>query len=201
VSYNSVLVVSDARFEPSGSWLGDPLSDLICVQKDIQNQSRLDIAITRTDGQASSGAGAIGYLVLTFKTLPPDSLLRTVLFTAHALAITPAEKLIALGESRQEIVLRGQTNSGTQTALLPNHAIQLFPNPALDFLLLKSSSAPIHRVEISGTDGTLHEISEFENPVQHVRIELGKMPAGTYFARVFCGTGVVVKKFMIVRTY
>ena len=201
VSYDSVLVVSDAKFEPLSSWMGDPLSDLICVQKDFQNQSRLDIAITRTDGQASSGAGAIGYLVLTFKTLPPDSWLRTVLFTAHALAMTPAEKLIALGETRQEIILRSPVNNATQTSILPDNTIVLSPNPASENLLLQSNSLPVRRIEISSADGSLHQILDFAMAAQQVQIELGKMPAGTYFARVFCETGVVVKKFMIVRTY
>ena len=201
VSYDSVLVVSDAKFEPLSSWLGDPLSDLICVQKDFQNQSRLDIAITRTDGQAASGAGAIGYLVLTFKTLPPDSWLRTVLFTAHALAVTPAEKLIALGETRQEIILRSPVNNATQTSILPDNTIVLSPNPASENLLIQSNSLPVRRIEISSADGSTHQILDFAMATQQVQIELGKMPAGTYFARVFCETGVVVKKFMIVRTY
>ncbi len=199
LSYDSVLVVSDARFEPSSSWLGDPLSDLICVQKDFQNQSRLDIAIARTDGQATSGAGAIGHLVLTFKTLPPDTWLRTVLFTAHALAITPAEKLIALGETREEIVLRGPINNASQSSFLPENAIVLSPNPTSENLLLQSNSLPIRRVEINSSDGSLHQVSDFANPVQQIQIGLGKMPAGTYFARIFCENGVVVKKFVVAR--
>ncbi len=199
VSYDSVLVVSEARFVPANSWLGDPQSDLICVQKDFQNQSRLDIALSRTDGQFSSGAGTIGHLALTFKALPPDSLLNTLLFAAHALALGPSEKLVALGETRQEMVLRGQPNSATHTAILPNDAILLSPNPATDLLSLESLVSPISRVEISSLDGSLHEVSEFGNPAQRIQIGLEKMPAGSYFARVFCSEGVVVKKFVVAR--
>ena len=77
--------------------------------------------------------------------------------------------------------------------------LSVSPNPTSDFLLLESKTKLIHRVEISSADGSLREISAFKNAAHQVQIGLGKLPAGTYFARVFCEDGVAVRKFVVTR--
>ncbi|MDO8367102.1 MAG: T9SS type A sorting domain-containing protein [Saprospiraceae bacterium] len=77
--------------------------------------------------------------------------------------------------------------------------LRVSPNPASDFLLLESPSAAIRAVEISNGDGSLRALTQIGNPARQIRVALGDMPSGTYFARVFCGEGVAVKKFVITR--
>ncbi len=77
--------------------------------------------------------------------------------------------------------------------------LKLSPNPASDFLLIESNNTAFSRVEISSANGSSYEILKLENPLRKVPVNLAKMPAGTYFARVFCEEGVAVKKFVVVR--
>ena len=45
----------------------------------------------------------------------------------------------------------------------------------------------------------MRQVSELEGPAPQVQIGLGKMPAGTYSAGVFCENGGVLKKFVVAR--
>jgi hypothetical protein len=200
VTYNPALMAAPPHFEPAGTWFGDPASNLIYLQKDFPGQNRLDVALTRTDGQAAIGAGEIGHLICTFKPLPPDSLQKAVLFLAHALAITPAEQLLGLGETRKEVFFRGSAVSGVQTPnLLDDREIVLSPNPAARELNLESRQSPIQQVIISDAKGAFQQIFTWESPAQKVQIDLSKCPVGACFARVICGNGVAIKKFIVLR--
>ncbi|MBP6810888.1 MAG: T9SS type A sorting domain-containing protein [Saprospiraceae bacterium] len=206
ISYDASVVNENIRFTPSSSWFGDP-SEYLCIQKNFPRQGRLDVAITRTNGIPVSGWGGIGNVFIIIEDNifgapgpfgPQDTTATTHFFFSEISSTSPGETPQIIAAPPVELIIRQQTVAAHEP-FLSDREIALSPNPASENLLLQSKSARIHRVEISGADGSLHEVSEFGNPGQQVQIGLGKMTAGTYFARVFCGDGVAVKKFVVLR--
>jgi len=73
-------------------------------------------------------------------------------------------------------------------------------NPGPIFLPLSQQIGGVSTVPVTNNhlaDGSLYKRTELGNPALQVQLGLAEMPAGTYFARVFCEDGVVVKKFMV----
>ncbi|MBP6828273.1 MAG: T9SS type A sorting domain-containing protein, partial [Saprospiraceae bacterium] len=199
VSCDPDRIVSDMRFEPTGSWMGAPGQDLICIQRSFPGQRRLDIALSRIDGAGVSGAGQIGKLLLTFKPVFSDSITNTPVFISHAMALTAGEDRIGLGSSRTNIFIEKNQSVSATAPSWYGQDIRLSPNPATSVLRIFSLQAAIRRVEISTVTGTPQIIFEPEYPVNVAEIRLENVPAGTCIARIFTENGVVSKKFVIAR--
>ena len=83
--------------------------------------------------------------------------------------------------------------SGTPTG---SGFVRLYPNPTQGRFTI-NSTATIDRVEIYSILGQLLRHTEVNN--RSAEISLGGYPAGVYFARVYSGTEVLNKKFILVR--
>lgn len=196
ISYDSVLVVSEVSFEPVPGWLGDPQNDLISVQKDFQHQSRFDLALARV-GTAATGAGLIGHLNLRFTALPPDSLVKTMLFTSHGLAITPEETLIALPETRKAVFLKGGIVNGTQNP--QEWPIEIYPNPVADMLHVDIGDKTLNRLEILTSTGQRVEGLELKDLGNQAGIDVSRLPVGAYWLRGYVGDSFFTRFFVIAR--
>lgn len=201
ISYDPAVVKDNIRFTPSASWFGDS-SQFLWIQRNFPGQGRLDVAITRTDGVPVSGWGAIGNVLIIvedniFGVGPQDTTAVSLLFFSEISSTSPHETPQSLDARPVELVIRQQTVAA-HSPLPPEHSITLSPNPAHETLHLESHhTASIRRVEISSADGSLREVFEWENSLRQVQVGVGKLPAGAYFARVFCGNGVAVRKFVV----
>lgn len=196
ISYDPKILVAAPRFEATNSWLGEPGGNLIAVQKDFPGQRRLDIALTRLDGQAAQGSGDIGNLVLTFKDLPEDSLQTTHLYVSNAMGIEPSERLVSLAETEKEIVLRRQLSSSTQE-LLSAQALVVSPNPARNGFQITSARQPISRVVLTDAIGAVAREVIWDTPAHTVQINTEGLLPGAYFAQVFVGQNMLVKKVLL----
>jgi hypothetical protein len=196
ISYDPKLMATAPRFEAANSWFGEPGVNLITVHKDFPEQRRLDVALTRLDGQAAQGSGAIGNLVLTFKGLPEDSMQTTQLYVSNAMGIEPSERLISLAVTKKTIVLRTQASSSTKE-LFPDQALVLSPNPARDGFRITSAQQPISRVVLIDAIGAVAAELNWDTPSHSVQINTAHLLPGTYFAQVFVGQTMVVKKVLL----
>jgi hypothetical protein len=196
ISYDPNRLATAPRFEAANSWLGEPGANLIAMQKDFPGQRRLDIALTRLDGQAAQGSGEIGHLVLHFKDLPEDSTQTTQLYVSNAMGIEPTERLISLAETKKEIVIRGQASSSTKD-LLAAQALVLSPNPAKDGFWISSAELPVSRVVLINVLGAVASEYSWETPTHAVQINAAGLLPGAYFVHVFVGSTMVVKKVLL----
>jgi len=203
ISYDPKVVKDNIRFTPSPSWFGNQ-SQFLWIQKNFPRQGRLDVAITRTDGVPVSGWGAIGnvFIIIEDDIFGIQSLQDTIatshLFFSEISSTSPGETPQVIDAPPVELVVRKQTVATHESVLL-DRDITLSPNPVSRTLFLESKSSAIRRVEISSADGSLRQVLELGNTGRQVQIGIEKLPAGTYFARVFYEEGVVVKKFVVAR--
>lgn len=199
ISFDTALLASGMRFKPSVSWLGNPGTSFICIQKDFPGQHRLDVALTRTNGTATGGYGEIGKLLLSFRQLSPGFLLPASLFVSNAFMLTPGEQLIAWRSNRTDFVIGEKESLGAGVPGNPGNSIRLVPNPASTLLRLESPDAAILRLEISTIAGSVVQAIDTQADSHTLEISCEHLPASPYWARIFTEDGLVVKKIVIAR--
>ncbi len=197
ISIDTSLLAAVPRFVASDSWLGDPSSDLIYLQKYFPGQNRTDIALTRTNGTTGGGFGEIGKMLFTLKQLPPDSLLPLKIFTSNGLILTPDETLIALPARRFDFVAGNPASSALVD--LQVQGISISPNPAGESLWIQSAAEPLTKVEIYTSAGQLLHMEEYDFWEKDVQIAVGHFPVSVLWARIFTQNGFTVKKFVKAR--
>lgn len=197
LSYDPAWVDSEVRFEAAPSWLGDPGNDLLFLQQDFPGQHRLDVALTRTNSTGAGGFGEIGRLVLTFRQLPPDSLLPAVFFVSNALVVSPDEQLLRLKTRRSEMAVAGPKSAGLG-GLLPE-TVRITPNPAGRNLRIESPRSALRRAEICSLDGQLLQAWSFEGEQTQALISVDRLPTMPVLVRIFTENGLILKKLVIAR--
>lgn len=197
ISIDSSWLVTAPRFVSSNSWLGDA-TNLVYLQKYFPGQHRMDIALTRTNGTTGGGFGEIGKMLFALRQRPPGSLLPLTLFTSNGLVLTADETLIALNPGRSDFMVSNPVSTGL-VADLPSQGISILPNPAREYLLIRSSAEPATRIEIYTAAGQFLKAMENTAGKTEWQIGIGDLPPTACFARVFTQNGIVVKKFVKAR--
>lgn len=179
-------------FEPLPSWLGDPAGGLLCMQRNFPGQRRLDIAVTRTDGQPADGEGPIGRL--WFSPAPPDSgehLPPLAFSITRAAAFTPSEVFIPLNGPAAIVPLRPATtlHSGALSSL--DRRVSIWPNPVCGMLNLVSD-LPIETAELFDAGGALKRAFTPGHPMP-----VYELPGGIYWLRIGVREGVIWKKVVV----
>ncbi len=143
VVYDPAMLQNNVYFQPAASWLGNPASDLIWLQRNFPAQGRIDVAITRFDGQPVNGDGVIGHLYVIIEDdiffVKPDegpdwapdldTLKFTPLHFGNLQAIGPDEQPIALIPVDVNLPIRRQGASGVSTPQAWASDITVWPNP------------------------------------------------------------------------
>ncbi|PSR03915.1 MAG: hypothetical protein BRD50_04905, partial [Bacteroidetes bacterium SW_11_45_7] len=124
---NNIIEPNSVRFEPNASWLGAP-GDLLFIDKEITASSQLDIALTRTDQQNSSGNGAIGHVKMKVKdNINTSGGVSLDLSVTSIRAITANEANVPLQGNTSSASVYNSTGIGDESAL---SSLQIYPNPA-----------------------------------------------------------------------
>lgn len=201
ISYDPEVVEDNIRFTPSASWFGNQ-GNYLCVQKNFPRQGRLDVAITRTDGVPVSGWGEIGEVFIIiedniFGIPAPDSIKNSKLFFSAISSSDAQESPKDLGAAPVDLVIKKSGSVHTQEPL--ERSIILAPNPAQDYLSIRSTASGIRELRLLRNDGGLQEIWHQGEPVSAVQKTVSHLPAGVYFVQIQTEDGVLVKKVMVDR--
>ncbi len=203
IFYDTSLVKpSSVHFLPGGSWLGTAGSDLVFVEKNFPQKGRLDVALTRTDGQGVTGDGPIGlaYIVIEDDIYlrgngtsrgPTDTLVQTGFQIRNVRAITSAEQLLDVAPKDAPFFLR-QTITTTSGPGELGKKIIAFPNPASSEIRLESSVF-MEQAGIFGTDGRFFFSKEIRSEAG--AMSLDGLPPGIFLLKIQTAEGVAVKKF------
>lgn len=208
ISYDPEVVQTNVLFVPAHSWLGNPETELLWVQRNFPAQGRVDVAITRTDGQPVSGAGLIGDMIIVIEDNiftkdvpggggndPADTTRRTLLFFSGLHTVGAEEDGGQLAGSPVELIIR-RPLSGVADQPAWSRRIVLSPNPANEKLRISSPVAEIHRAEIWNADGHLLAVQNSDGSAA-MEIPCATLLPGVYFARLYTGQGVSVQLFTV----
>lgn len=200
ISYDPAVVAPNLHFQPSASWLGDPASNLIWLQRNFPQQGRLDVAITRTDGQPVSGSGSIGDMFIViednifFGPNPGDSSRQTLLFFSGLRAVNLQESNHGLVGPPVELVIQDKSSSIQEAGKDWVDALIVSPNPASDWLHISSPEAGLQEVVLCDVSGV--EVLRLGRSTMRSNwsVPLHGLAAGTYFLTVRAASGAVATR-------
>lgn len=193
VLYDTAAVAAGTAYPTfEESWLGEWNGNLIAMSRDYYDQGRLDIAVTRIDGENVVGEGIIGQLHITIQDV---IFMRT---TSEYPLLFEIENLRLINNMEEYLNL---STEGTIAIVdIPNAVqeprtepmIEVFPNPTGNVLHLRSNRTQWEGGQLLHLDG--QEILSFG---QQDKLSVGHLPKGTYLLRLFTAEGTVVKRILI----
>jgi hypothetical protein len=88
---------------------------------------------------------------------------------------------------------------GTSVELDEKNTVQLYPNPTEDILII--DKIPVNTNKILIFDELGKEVRKIEiiNQTENLKISTKDLPVGSYILRMFAGSEVLVRKFIIIR--
>lgn len=187
-------VIEPGTFDLSieDSWLETPGTPLLQVSKSFPAAGRIDIAITRTNGQNISGFGVIGRSSVTIEDVifgvrdgkPFEFKItnaRTINVAEEEASVTP-----------QTTTARVELASAT-VQLLPDHLVQVYPVPTQDVLQVQLPQAlKVQRLELFDLNGR-QLLQVVPSGVQHT-LDLSAFSSGIYNLKVIAESGVLIKR-------
>lgn len=182
-----VVKDSSATLVLSSSWLGDPNQNLIYMQRLEDASGRIDIGITRIDGNEAEGYGAIGEL---FITIEDDILAMGRVLGREAWFEIRDVRLINYGEAPFSVDTP-PTASPVITSLQGptlHSRLSLYPNPASGRFFLHHPGVAVDRVQLMNAFGQL--VRSWEKPEENKVFSLHGLAPGPYMVKVQAGAEV-----------
>ncbi|MGB1120535.1 MAG: T9SS type A sorting domain-containing protein, partial [Saprospiraceae bacterium] len=198
VTYNWELVKDGTAYISFDStWLGTN-QNMIAIQKDFYNNEIIEAAVTRIDGNNVNGFGQIGTLGFTIQ----DDIIRggDSLFSFNVLNIQAVESdasTVDLQGQNQDIYWQTLIDiaNNTQNVNLSND-INIYPNPATDFLNIETKGLQIETIEIYDLTG--RQILQNQNLINN-KLEISTLSNGFYIVHIKTNLGVWNEKIMVVK--
>ena len=198
--FDTSIIASNASLNFETSWLGGIDTDMIAIQKTTlyTQGGRIDAAVTRIDGQNMTGFGQMGTFYITIEDIifqaPPGG----DVFDVEKELIFKIENVKMIGFDGQIIEVDTEPQPSLSTAtnsLFLAHQIQVFPNPATDFLNIYSPFFLMEQVEVFNLSGQ-RIYANFEKNSQLILNTNSWLPS-TYFLKIKTQEGVILKKVVI----
>lgn len=201
IEYDSVIVdASTARLEFMDSWLGAN-EDLLHIQRDFYSPGRVDIAVTRIDGQPMTGQGMFAEFFITIeddiflligdsRSLFDDQLPLVLNITNVYTVNHEGTPILIEGESSTGLILDNSTNTSD---LDLDEKVSVFPNPVNEMLQVYAPNLVMENIKVYSIFGQLileKEVSQADE----FSINMKKYPAGVYLISLETAEGKVVKR-------
>ena len=176
------------------SWIGQQPGSLLGLGRDRYNDGRIDVALTRIDGQNVSGQGAIAQLHITIQDVIflRSSEYEMILDIENVRLINSAEEWAEIATQSSTIAI-GEVVSSAGSPLRDG-SLKVYPVPAKDRIFIQSASHPVKRVEVVGMDGR-----RWASQANVSELSVADLPAGPYFLRIWTEGGVSVRRLVVVR--
>ncbi|MCB0589642.1 MAG: hypothetical protein KDD06_30435, partial [Phaeodactylibacter sp.] len=151
IVYDTAAVEPGSVFMAFGdSWIGQQPGSLLGLGRDRYNDGRIDVALTRIDGQNVSGQGAIAQLHITIQDVIflRSSEYEMILDIENVRLINSAEEWAEIATQSSTIAI-GEVVSSAGSPLRDG-SLKVYPVPAKDRIFIQSASHPVKRVEVVG---------------------------------------------------
>ena len=193
--YDTEVIVEESVYADfQDSWLGDLDSDLLSIQKDFYSDGRIDIAITRTDGQSMNGSGQIG----TIKVIIEEVIFRSgneyeMSFGIIDVRAISADEVPLIFEAEETVSIVNSEPLGTNKPEL-EQLIIISPNPVQDYFNIQTRDLKIEQIDLYNVNGQLLKTYGSTN-----KIETTDLANGTYLMKMISNVGVVTKRIVVQR--
>lgn len=197
------IVYDTAAVEPgsvfmdfSNSWLGQLPQSLLALSRDRYSEGRIDVAITRIDGQNISGQGPVAQLHITIQDVifmqELEAVYEMILEIENVRLINSAEEWAEIITLPSTISIGEVVNSSEDSQ--EGAGLKVFPVPAGGRLFIQSSQYPVQRVEVVGMDGRTFIARQNTS-----ELSVAELPAGPYLLRVWTERGLSVRRIAVMR--
>ncbi|MFK7806360.1 MAG: T9SS type A sorting domain-containing protein [Saprospiraceae bacterium] len=176
--------------ETGSSWLGEQGSQLISIDKSFADEGLIEVAITRTDHNNISGFGTVSYFIGIIDDIAGKTELSVEI--TDVVAITYEEARVTFETPLAVMNLTTSTNE------LLDEVVTVFPNPADDFITIKTTGEKTPRL-ITVYNMLGQVVTQMENPVQNQRMDLRDWNAGVYFLDIQFDEGKVSRKVEVLK--
>ena len=184
----SLVLAGSMSVDFEGSWLAAAAAERFSLAWDVPVQGRIDVAISRSDGQAVDGYGAIGQLSWT--PLLPAGARQMELRPDHVLLLNEHEAMIPVSARPSQVALpNGSVTAVDDDPQAADRLLRLYPNPVQESLFIQSPAAALERIECWTSGGVLAR-----SYAPNHRINVAELPGGTYWFRFYTRHGVSVRK-------
>ncbi len=190
---NEGFEFSEVRLNFSESWMGTLGENAISIQRFESSSNRLDVAITRIDGQDVSGMGPIGQLKLNVASVVGLDGLNDDQLTFRIANV----RMINVEEQEQEVEPVSSSvdvNIGTTGANEPylEKNITIFPNPASRWVQVRANEVYIRKIRILDAVGRV-----VYAPIIEAQVNLSGLASGQYYLQIETDRGTIVKSLVL----
>ena len=174
--------------ETNSSWLGEPGSELISINKNFPNDGIIDVAISRTNQTNVGGFGQISYFIGIIDDVAGKSELEINITNVRV--ITNEESWVPVYAPPSIIDL---TSNVTAVSDLD---IDVFPNPTIDaFFVRNLSTEDLQSISVYNTLGQL--MTAKDEPTAFERIDVSQWAPGIYFVELQLDGKQITKKIKV----
>lgn len=202
INFDSTLIDTTFMvFDYSNSWMGVQGSNLLNFEKQFLSQGKVDVAITRTDYMNAAGDGVIvttGVVVIDnigarLTTAPPYINLPITLSNPRAL--TAAEYYLAISLSNDSVEIDTSQTVGLPDINQVSDGINIFPNPAGEYLFAHSARSQITGIEIFDMMGSTTSFDLASS--MHQRLDVSGLANGVYRIKIITPAGIIKRKLVV----
>lgn len=202
VLYDPTLLDSgSANMSFNSSWIGTYGTDMLAIQKNVQDAGELHVAITRINQQDVSGYGPIarfgGITIdnLSGKNKSVAEMLTLEIVDVEIYSISGIERPV--NSIPSELIVE-ENSSNTETAHLFS-AVRVFPVPASDLLTVRI--APELEVsQVSLLDLSGKQLNHWTAAQQNVlQLDVSGFENGVYLLQMATASGTLTKRIAIAR--
>ena len=180
------------------SWIGTNNVDMIAIHKNFGNDQRIDGAFTRINGTGLTGFGEIGSFDFTIK----DDILRrgfnmdSIVLGFHIVNtrfITHLEQPVDIDAQSSNITI-----TSTKKAPELGHYVDVFPNPATEYVQIQSPQLTIEQITITDMTGkvVLHNVT---TPKHSITLDISHFTSGIYNLQILTPKGMATKRLTVVK--
>ena len=184
------IVPSSVEVSLDGSWLTTEEEDTWHLQRNDATNHRVELAITRTDGNDLTGSGRIATLRFASRDELPDEGDVDFLFTSARL-IDHRENIMLVSTPVSTVAVTSGGTTSTFDSQHPAAKVRIYPVPAKERLMLETKDLVVSKIQLLNIDGTV--LKELPPSAE---IEIGTLPPAVYLLRLLTPVGTVVKRWV-----
>lgn len=172
----------------SSSWLNDPSTRTLTIQRNFPEAGRIDVAISASNRVNRSGFGAIAQLKAVDAKAAPSGLS----FTIENVRLINAQEEVQASAPRvssSTIVLATGINDPALA-----RRVTLAPNPASGFFSVDAQGLTLRRLVCYDLQG-----NQVLESASADKLPASGLPSGLYLVKIWTDEGVVVKKLAVNR--
>lgn len=179
---------------PEENWFGSTNEDLLTIEKIYEEEGKLEIAITRTDQNNTSGFGPIARLVGIIDDIAGIRA-DTKVEISHIRAIDNEEDLVLLSRPAQNvrIVSKKPEDESTVGRIDLRKGTQIFPNPTKDMIEVRNKyNLPVKMLELFDAQGK----PTGRKVANDYKLSLEGLPQGVYMLKYEVGDHIIYERIV-----